>query len=114
MNALLRLAEQEAVRSYAASELELSQLQLEPPYATVFLNDTAVELGNLEPIKSLHYVHVADRVHLIPDTYMQLIELSYTQFVRRRLFEKGTRIAAITLPGLSINKADQNWNIEPV
>jgi len=113
MNALLRLAEQEAVRSYAASELELSQLQLEPPYATVFLNDTAVELGNLEPIESLRYVRVADRVHLIPDTYMQLIELSYTQFVRRRLFEKGTRIAAITLPGLSINKADQNWNIEP-
>jgi len=39
--------------------------------------------------------------------------LSYTQFVRRRLFAKDTRIAAITLPGLSISKADQNWNVEP-
>ncbi len=113
MNALLRLAEQEAVRSYPASELELSQLQLEPPYATVFLNDTSVEFGNLEPIEGLRYVRVTDRVHLIPDIYMQLIKLSYTQFVRRRLFEKGTRIAAITLPGLSIRKANQNWNIEP-
>jgi len=113
MNALLRLAEQEAVRSYPASELELSQLQLEPPYATVFLNDTSVEFGNLEPIEGLRYVRVADRVHLIPDIYMQLIELSYTQFVRRRLFEKGTRIAAITLPGLSIRKANQSWEVEP-
>ncbi len=113
MNALLRLAEQEAVRSYPANELELSQLQLEPPYATVFLNDTSVEFGNLEPIEGLRYVRVADHVHLIPDIYMQLIELSYTQFVRRRLFEKGTRIAAITLPGLSIHKANQNWSIEP-
>ena len=113
MNALLRLAEQEAVRSYPASELELSQLQLEPSYATVFLNDTSVEFGNLEPIEGLRYVRVADRVHLIPDIYMQLIELSYTQFVRRRLFEKGTRIAAITLPGLSIRKANQSWEVEP-
>jgi hypothetical protein len=113
VNSLLRLAEQKAVRSYSASELELSQLQLEPPYATVFLNDTAVEFGNLEPIEGLRYVRVADRVHLIPDIYIQLIELSYTQFVRRRLFEKGTRIAAITLPGLSIRKADQSWEVEP-
>jgi hypothetical protein len=112
-NALLKLAEQKAVRSYPASELELSQLQLDPPYATVFLNDTAVEFGNLEPLEGLRYVRVTDRVHLIPDIYMQLIELSHTQFVRRRLFEKDTRITAITLPGLSISKADQNWNIEP-
>ncbi len=114
MNALLRLAEQEAVRSYPVSELDLSQLQLEPPYATVFLNDTAVEFGNLEPIEGLRYVRIADRVHLIPDNYMQLIKLSYTQFVRRRLFGKDARIESITLPGLSIHKVNQNWDIEPV
>jgi len=113
MNALLRLAEQKAVRSYPANELELSQLQLAPPYATVILNNTAVEFGNLEPLEGLRYVRVADRVHLIPDIYMQLIELSYTQYVRRRLFEKGTRIAAITLPGFSIRKAEQGWNVGP-
>ncbi len=113
MNALLNLAEQPAVRSYPAAELQLSQLQLAPPYATVFLNDTAVEFGNLEPIEGLRYVRVGDRVHLIPDNYMQLIELNYTQFVRRALFEKGARIEAITLPGISLRKTDQKWNVEP-
>ncbi|MFQ5643832.1 MAG: DUF4340 domain-containing protein [Thiogranum sp.] len=113
VNALLRLAEQDAVRSYPAGELDLDQLQLDPPYATVILNNTAVEFGNLEPIEGLRYVRVADRVHLIPDIYMQLIELSYTQFVRRDLFAKGTRIAAVTLPGLSVRRADQGWEIEP-
>ncbi len=113
MNALLRLAEQPAVRSYPVSELDLDQLQLDPPYATVILNDTAVEFGNLEPIEGLRYVRVADQVHLIPDNYMQLIELSYTQFVRRALFAKGTRIDAIRLPGLSLRKEDGKWTIEP-
>jgi len=113
MNALLRLAEQKAVRSYPVSGLDLDQLQLDPPYATVILNDTAVEFGNLEPIEGLRYVRVADHVHLIPDIYMQLIELSYTQFVRRDLFAKDTRIAAISLPGLTVRKVDQNWEVEP-
>jgi len=113
MNALLNLAEQPAVRSYPAADLELSQLQLDPPYATVFLNDTAVELGNLDPIEGLRYVRIADRVHLIPDNYIQLIELSYTQFVRRRLFENGARIESITLPGISLHKTEQKWNVEP-
>jgi len=113
MNALLRLAEQKAVRSYPVSGLDLDQLQLDPPYATVILNDTAVEFGNLEPIEGLRYVRVADHVHLIPDIYMQLIELNYTQFVRRDLFAKGARIAAINLPGLTVRKVDQNWEVEP-
>ena len=113
VNTLLRLAEQKAVRSYPADELDLTQLQLAPPYATVILNDTAVEFGNLEPLDGLRYVRVADRVHLIPDTYIQLIELSYTQYVRRRLFEKGARIKSIALPGFSIRKTEQNWDVEP-
>jgi len=113
VNTLLRLAEQKAVRSYPVDELELTQLQLAPPYASVILNDTAVEIGNLDPLDGLRYVRVADRVHLIPDTYIQLIELSYTQYVRRRLFEKGSRIEAITLPGFSLRKAEQDWDVEP-
>jgi len=113
VNALQRLAEQKAVRSYPASELDLAQLQLDPPYATAILNDTAIEFGNLEPLEGLRYVRVADQVHLIHDLYLQLIEASYTQFVRRRLFDEHTRIARIALPGFSIAKTDQGWAVEP-
>jgi len=113
VNALQKLAEQKAVRSYAASELDLAQLQLDPPYATAVLNDTAIEFGNLEPLQGLRYVRVADQVHLIPDLYLHLIEASYTQFVRRRLFDENTRFASIALPGFSVVKTDQGWAVEP-
>jgi len=113
VNALQRLAEQEAVRSYPAAELDLDQLQLDPPYATAILNDTAIEFGNLDPLQGLRYVRIADQVHLIPDLYLQLIEASHTQFVRRRLFADGTRFARITLPGFAIVKTDQLWTVEP-
>ncbi|MEN8763174.1 MAG: DUF4340 domain-containing protein [Thiogranum sp.] len=113
MNALRKLAEQEAVRSYPAAELDLGQLQLDPPYATAILNDTAIEFGNLDPLHGLRYVRIANQVHLIPDLYLQLIEASYTQFVRRRLFADNTRLARIALPGFAINKTDQDWTVDP-
>jgi len=113
LNALLRLAEQKAVRSYPASGLDLAQLQLDPPYATAILNDTAIEFGSLEPLEGLRYVRVADQVHLIPDLYLQLIEAGYTKFVRRRLFAENTRFARITLTGFSIIRTDQGWSVEP-
>ena len=113
VNMLQRLAEQKAVRSYASSELDLAQLQLDPPYATAILNDSVIEFGNLEPLQGLRYVRVADRVHLIPDLYLQLIEASYTQFVRRRLLDENTRIASISVPGFSVVKTHQGWTVEP-
>ncbi len=113
VNALLRLTEQKAVRSYPASELDLKKLQLAPPNATAIFNDTAVEFGNLEPLDGLRYVRVADQVHLIPDDYLQLIEASYTQFVRRRLLDDSARINRLVLPAFAVTREDHGWSVEP-
>ena len=113
VRALARLAEQKPVRSYAAADMDLAALQLSPPYATIFLNDTAVEFGSLEPIDNLRYVRVGERVHLIPDNYLPLMESSFTQFVRDRLLDKDARIEAIRLPDLSLNRTEQGWQMDP-
>ena len=101
------------MRSYAVSELDLARLQLDPPYATAILNETAIEFGNLEPLQGLRYIRVADQVHLIPDSYLQLIEAGYTQFVRRRLFGEGRRINQIKLPDFSITRTNKGWAVDP-
>ena len=113
VNALIRLVEQKAVRSYPVSELELSQLQLDPPYATAIFNDAAIEFGSLEPLEGLRYLRVADRVLLVPDLYQHLIEAGYSQFVRRRLFGEGSRISRISLPDFSISREGGSWSVEP-
>jgi len=114
VRALARLGEQKPVRSYAAKDMDLAELQLDPPYATIFLNDTAVEFGNLDPIGGLRYVRVGDRVHLIPDNYLPLMEASFTQFVRHRLFDEGARIESIRLPDFSLSRTDDgNWKLDP-
>ena len=113
VNALLKLVEQKAVRSYPVADLELSQLQLEPPYATAILNDIVIEFGSLEPLQGLRYIRVADQVHLIPDLYLHLVQAGYTQFARRRLIDAGAHITAIKLPELSVQQTTGNWSIQP-
>jgi len=113
INALTRLAEQTAVRSYPAAQLDLSRLALDPPYATVTLNDIRIDFGSLEPLEGLRYVRVADQVHLISDMYQHLIEADFSQFVRRQLLAPQSSIIGLALPGLSLAQSDGNWSSEP-
>jgi hypothetical protein len=113
VKALARLAEQKPARNYAAGKLDLAELQLSPPYATVILNDTAIEFGNKDPIDDLRYIRIADAVYLIPDNYMPLIEAGFSQFVRQRLFDEDARIEKIRLPDFSLARSDHGWQLTP-
>ena len=113
IRALARLAEQKPVRSYAANEMNLADLQLDPPYASAIVNDTAIEFGILEPIDNLRYVRVNDSVHLIPDSYLRLMETGFSQFVRPGLFGENERINTIQLPDLLVRKTETGWETEP-
>jgi hypothetical protein len=110
---LLKLVEQEPVRSYRVDELDLAKLQLDPPAATLLMNDVRLEFGGLEPLQELRYLRVGERVHLIPDMYQHLIDARFTLFVRRRLFSDGSRIVALRLPGLSLHRSEQGWEVTP-
>ncbi len=113
VNALLRLAEQQPQRSYPVAGMDLEALQLDPPYASVIVDDTAIEFGSLEPINRLRYVRVRDHVYLIPANYLPLIEARFTQFVRPRLFDAQAHIQTIKLPGLNLARDDKGWHAEP-
>ena len=113
IRALARLAEQQPVRSYPVDKMNLADLQLDPPYASAIINDTSIEFGMLEPIDNLRYVRVTDQVHLIPDSYLQLMETGFSQFVRPGLLGKNERITAIQLPNLLVRKTDTGWETQP-
>jgi hypothetical protein len=113
VRALTRLAEQQPVRSYPANEMDLAELQLAPPYASAILNDTAIEFGNLDPIDQLRYVRVRDRVYLIPDNYLPLMETGFSQFVRLQLFDPQARIESVSVPGLTVDHGGKDWRVEP-
>ena len=114
VNALTRLAEQRVVRSYPADTLDLAQLELQPPRASLTLNDTRIDFGGLEALENLRYLRVGDRVDLVPDLYLYLVEAGYTQFVRRQILPQQARITALSLPGLTLRRNKTGgWDTTP-
>jgi hypothetical protein len=111
VNALIKLADQEAVRSYPVSALDLTRLELDPPASSITLNQTRIDFGRQEALESLRYVRRGDRVLLIPDLYQYLVDADYSQFVRRRLFAEDRHITAIHLPDFSLRKDDGQWHV---
>jgi hypothetical protein len=111
--ALTRLAGQKAVRSYAVAELDLVRLALEPPRASITLDNTRVDFGDTEPLEGLRYVRVSDQVHLTPDIYQHLIDAGFSQFVRRRLLPERVSIRSLRLPAFSVNRSNHDWMVEP-
>jgi hypothetical protein len=113
VHAIARLAEQAVTHSYPADDMDLAQLELDPPRASLTVNDTGIDFGGLSPLENLRYLRVGDRVYLAPDLYLYLIEAGYTQFVRRKLLPQQARITSVSLPGLKLQRGDSGWTVTP-
>ncbi len=113
INSLIKLADQEAWRSYPVADMDLTRLDLDPPASSITLNQTRIDFGRQEALEALRYVLSGDRVLLIPDLYQYLVDADFSQFVRRRLFATDRHITAIRLPGLSLQKNDADWSVMP-
>lgn len=110
---LARLADQTAERSYAAADLDLKKLELDPPRSRVTLNDLTLDFGALDALDGLRYVRVGPHVYLIPDLYQHLIDADASQFVRRRLLNPGAHIRRLELPGLTLSEDEGIWSTTP-
>jgi hypothetical protein len=115
LNALLAILQATAERRYPADALDLRELGLDPPQATVVLNDrTTLLIGNTEPLDNLRYLQYGATVYLVADRYQHLINADQTNFIERRLLDAGAGITRLTLPNLTLTKSDAgHWELLP-
>lgn len=113
IESLLGLASAVPERSYAAGELDLAELQLEPPQTTLRLDGTEFRFGATDPLQGLRYVRLGEQVHLIMDHYQNILQGQRTQLASRKLLPAEADIVALELPGLKLTKNDKTWTVEP-
>ncbi len=113
VRALARLAEQVVTHNYPVEDMDLKQLELDPPRASLTLNDTRIDFGGLDALENLRYLRVGDRVNLAPDLYLYLVEAGYTQFIRRQILPQQARITSLSLPDLKLERSDSGWTVTP-
>jgi len=114
VNALLRLLTTTAAQHYAVDALDPSALGLEPPQATVRIDDIDFHFGMTEALENRRYVQRGDTIYLVDDQYQHLVNADWASFVRRGLFGTDDRITRLELPDMTLEQAaDGSWHVEP-
>jgi len=114
LQALLRLLETSSSSQYAADTVDLAALGLDPPQATVTVDDVAILFGNTAPLDGKRYLQIDATVHLIEDRYQHLINAGWTNFVERKLLPADKSISRLQLPGMTLALTDKDqWQLSP-
>lgn len=115
VRSLLAILSAEVRRDYRAAELNLPELGLQPPRASITLNGTTtLDIGDTEPLEGLRYVRHGTDVALIEDRYQPLINADRTNFIERRLLGEDAHIIRLVLPDLTLARSDDgHWELTP-
>ena len=114
LHALLGVLSARPGRSFPDKALNLADAGLDPPQATLFLNDTLIYIGGTTPLDRLRYVQYGNNVHLLNDTYQHLVNADWTNFVDRRLVPADAVLTGLQLPDFTLTRDnEQQWQVSP-
>ena len=76
-----QLAEARCAPSYAAADLDLPRLRLDPPRLRLWLNGREIHFGDTAPTDGQRYLRVGRTVHLCPDRWYLLLTSAVAGFL---------------------------------
>lgn len=108
---LLGLLQTQVTQSYNSSELDLEQLGLNPPRASIRFNNTEIKFGKSNPVNNKRYILSDDQIYLIEDKLYPLVSAEAASLVNLSLLEPAAIIESISLPAITLTKAANNiWH----
>lgn len=118
---LVGLAARETHGSLDADAVRLTDLGLDPPRSTITLDDTAIAIGEIEPLKRSRYVRLAGdstpdrRVRLVDDFPAEPFDGDFTDLVNKALLPFDAVITRLELPGVELtrDRAGGEWRARP-
>lgn len=111
---LTSLATQETSAQYPLVELDLKNVELEPPAYEIQLNDTVLAFGGTEPIDYRRYIRVGETVYLTSDPPSTALDADYSDLVHAQLAPPGGKLTRIRAPSVTLTEqADGSWQVAP-
>ena len=108
---LLSILKLESSALAEAAEVDLAALGLQPPAATLRLNDTQLLFGATNNIGGRRYVLIESRLYLLPDVHLAFAAQGLLGIVDRRLLPGRTDLSALHLPEIKIElDSDGHWS----
>lgn len=108
---LLELTRAPSEASYAMDEIDPGRVGLLPPQVQLAFNGTGVGLGDTDAVDGLRYAMVDQRVHLIPDSLMPLIDGPWWNFLDRHVIGDAGELVELQTPAFVIRRSDDGWEV---
>jgi len=105
IQAILNILSESAATHYDITAADYKKFSLNPPLATLTLNQQRFLFGATSPVNDQRYVLTNNKLFLISDTHFALISSGFKNIIRRQLFASNTKFLAIDFDNthLSIN-----------
>ena len=93
---------------------DLARFELDPPMATVVLDQQVFEFGTLNRMLKMQYVKTGDAVYMVNPQYAQAIPPQPERMADNRLWTAAeAEIVSVELPGLKVAQVDGTWTVTP-
>ena len=106
---LLSILKLESSALAEVADVDLQALGLQPPKATLRLNDTTLAFGASNNIGGRRYVLIDSRIYLVPDVHLTFAAQGMPGIVDRRLLPGDLDISTLRLPELEIRRSEGQW-----
>lgn len=110
---LLNVARAQPQADYALADVEPERLGLDPPRVRLEVDERVILFGDTDAVDGLRYVQVDDRVLLIADRIMPLLEGAWWNLIDRRLLPAGRSLEDVETPHYHLRRAQGDWQVEP-
>ncbi len=111
---LLGIADAKSLARFPLPGDRLAEFGLNPPLATLELDQTRIEVGGTEPLQHRRYLRIGDTLHLIADRFPQHLLAAPEEFVAPELLSAGSKPSAIRTPDWTLTQGqDGKLALEP-
>jgi len=103
-----------AVSDQKLPATDLARFELEPPFATVILDQQTFTFGTINRMLKMQYVMTGDSVYMVNPQYAQAIPTQPERMADNRLWTTPEQeIIGVEMPGFKVEQVDGNWAVLP-
>lgn len=106
---ILRLLSLPSERHYAADEMDLPALGLEPATTLVNFDEFSVALGDTNPIDQKRYLLVNHTVHLIESFQVPTLSVEPEELISKKLIQHSSALSRIDSGDYLLEKTESGW-----
>ncbi len=114
IESILRITQAKSSSQFTISTIDKNKFKLNPPQATLKLNEQLFLFGTNEQLNLNRYILTNEKLYLFPDRFFYLLNISTTGFIDHALIAQGEKITGIKLVNHDIQLKNSKWTITPV